>query len=130
MSVEKAENMPPETLAMECPYCRGRMRPTRAACPECGVAVEGKFRLARVALLGPDEAAFLAEFVLAGFSIKELETRVGMSYPAVRARLDRIIESMRALSAGAAKRKTVLDRLERGKLRADEAIRLMEALAR
>jgi hypothetical protein len=113
---------------MSCPYCRGRMRPVKAACPECGVAVEGEFRLPRVALLSPDEAAFLAEFVLAGFSIKALEQRVGMSYPAARARLDRIIEHMRDLSAGAEERKAVLDRLESGDIRADDAIRLIEAI--
>ncbi|MHC4247999.1 MAG: DUF2089 family protein [Planctomycetota bacterium] len=113
---------------MTCPYCEGRMRPVKAACSECGVAVEGEFRLPRVAELPEDEAAFLAEYVLAGFSIKELEKRVGMSYPAVRARLDRIIESMRAISAGASKRQKVLDRLEKGDIRADEAIRIIEGL--
>jgi len=118
----------PTILDMTCPYCEGRMRTVKAACGECGVAVEGEFRLPRVAELPEDEAAFLAEYVLAGFSIKELEKRVGMSYPAVRARLDRIIESMRAISAGASKRRKVLDRLEKGDIRADEAIRIIEGL--
>ncbi len=113
---------------MTCPYCNGRMRSVKAACSDCGVAVEGEFRLPRVAELPEDEAAFLAEYVLAGFSIKRMETRVGMSYPAIRARLDRIIESMRAISAGTSKRRKVLDKLERGELRADEAIRIIEGL--
>lgn len=117
-----------EVPEMSCPYCHGRMHTVKAACPECGIAVEGEFRLPRVALLSPDEAAFLAEFVLAGFSIKALEQRVGMSYPAVRARLDRIIQHMRELFAGAEQRKVVLDRLENGEIRADEAIRLIEAI--
>ena len=104
------------------------MHATKAACANCGVAVEGEFRLQRVAQLPEDQAAFLAEFVLAGFSIKALEKRVGMSYPAVRARLDRVIESMRELSAGTSKRQKVLDKLERGQLRADEAIRIIEGL--
>ncbi len=117
---------------LSCPYCAEPMRPVKAECPGCGVAVEtsGEFALPRVARLGADQAAFLAEFVLAGFSIKKLESRVGMSYPAVRARLDRVIESMRELSAGASKRKKVLEKLERGELRADEAIRRIEALGR
>ncbi len=126
----KADAMTSKSLDSACPYCRGRMHPVKLACPACGVAVEtkGEFRLPRVAQLSADEAAFLAEYVLAAFSIKELEKRVGMSYPAVRARLDRIIESMRELSAGAGKRKKVLEKLERGELRADEAIRAIEAL--
>jgi len=122
--------MSSKSLDSACPYCHGPMRPVKVACRRCGVAVEtrAEFRLPRVAELSSDQAAFLAEFVLAGFSIKELEKRVGMSYPAVRARLDRIIESMRELSAGASKRKKVLDRLEKGDIRADEAIRRIEAL--
>ena len=124
--------MPSDSKSIDaaCPYCHGPMRPVKVACRRCGVAVEtgGEFRLPRVAELSSDEAAFLAEFVLAGFSIKELEKRVGMSDPAVRARLDRIITSMRELSAGASKRKKVLDRLEKGDIRADEAIRRIEAL--
>lgn len=117
-----------ETREIECPYCRKAMQPVKAACPDCGVAVEGHFKLPRVALLPPNEAAFLAEYALAGFSIKALEKRVGMSYPAVRARLNRIIKSMRELSAPAGKRREILDRLERGEVRADEAIKLIEEL--
>ena len=117
-----------ESREIECPYCNEPMQPVKAACPRCGVAVEGSFRLPRVALLSADEAAFLAEYVLAGFSIKDVEKRVGMSYPAIRARLDRIIESMKKLSAPEAARQAILDRLERGELAADEAVRLIEAL--
>jgi len=117
-----------ESREIECPYCNEPMQPVKAACPKCGVAVEGSFRLPRVALLPADEAAFLAEYVLAGFSIKDMEKRVGMSYPAIRARLDRIIESMKKLSAPEAARQAILDRLERGELSADEAIKLIEAL--
>ncbi|MFH1024380.1 MAG: DUF2089 family protein [Planctomycetota bacterium] len=113
---------------IDCPYCKTPMQPVKAACPRCGVAVEGRFKLPRVALLPPDEAAFLAEYALAGFSIKDLETRVGMSYPAVRARLNHIIESMKKLSAPAEARQAILDRLERGELRADEAIQMIETL--
>jgi hypothetical protein len=104
------------------------MHSVKAACSDCGVAVEGEFRLPRVAELPENEAAFLAEYILAEFSIKEMERRVGMSYPAIRARLDRIIESMRAISAGASKRRKILDKLEKGDIRADEAIRIIEGL--
>jgi hypothetical protein len=103
------------------------MRPVKAACPKCGVAVEGDFKLPRIALLPPDEAAFLAEFVLSEFNIKKMEERVNLSYPAIRARLDRVIEHMKLLSTGAKLRKTILDRVERGEITADEAIRLIEA---
>ena len=117
---------------MTCPYCKGAMSPIKARCTACGVAIEGSFRQSRVARLPAEQAAFLAEYVLAGFSVKALEERVGMSYPAVRARLDRIIESMRKLSEGPprrdGRRREILDRLESGEIKVDEAVRLLEGL--
>jgi hypothetical protein len=111
-----------------CPYCSEPLAPVKMACLKCGVAVEGDFGAPRVALLPPEEAAFLAEYVLANFSIKELEKRVGMSYPAIRARLDRVRESLQKLSAGGSQRQAILEKVERGELKADEAIRLIESL--
>ena len=111
-----------------CPYCGEPLATVKMACLKCGEAIEGDFGLPRVALLPPEEAAFLAEYVLADFSIKELEERVGLSYPAIRARLDRIRESLQKLSAGGSQRQAILDKMERGELKADEAIRMIEAL--
>ena len=117
-----------KTRELKCPCCGGPVRVSKVTCPECDISVEGAFSLPRVAMLAPDEAAFLAEYALAGFSIKELERRVGMSYPAIRARLNRIIESMRRLSAKSEKRKSILDKVEKGEIRADQAIQLIEKL--
>jgi hypothetical protein len=117
-----------EFREMQCPYCDGPMDVAKIACAKCNIAVEGKFNLPRVALLPPDEAAFLAEFVLAGFSIKEFEKRAGMSYPAIRARLDKIIHSMNSLSRKSQKRKAILDRVERGEISSSDAIKLIENL--
>jgi hypothetical protein len=105
------------------------MRPIKAECPGCAVAIEGTFELPRLACLPPDQAAFLAEYILAGFSVKGLEERVGLSYPAIRSRLDRIIITMRSLSSSTTdkdERARVLDRLDRGEIKVDEAIRLLE----
>ncbi|MDK1032911.1 MAG: DUF2089 family protein [Planctomycetia bacterium] len=117
---------------MDCPYCGEQMAPVKAACGRCGVAVEARFRPSRVAMLPRDQAAFLAEYILAGFSLKALEKRVGMSYPAVRARLDRIVEGMKVISGPADSRnrarQAILDRLERGEMKADEAVAMIEEL--
>jgi hypothetical protein len=62
-------------------------------------------------------------------SIKEIERRLGISYPTVRARLERLAEAM-GLGAdyptGEAKRCDVLDRLERGEITAEEAVNLIK----
>lgn len=120
------------THEMSCPYCNGPLRPVKAECPSCRIALESSFRLSRIASLPPDQAAFLAEYILAGFSVKALEERVGLSYPAIRARLDRIIATMKSLSesspANEDQRAAVLDRLDRGEIKVDEAVSLLEKL--
>jgi len=115
-----------KTQNSQCPYCDNKMHPVKMHCRDCSISIEGTFKFSRVALLSPGEAAFLAEFALAGFNIKDMEKRVGMSYPAIRSRLDKIIKSLKALSAGADKRKKILDRVEGGEIRVDEAIQLLE----
>ena len=118
--------------SLACPYCQKRLEVTKAACGACGLAVEARFRLPRVALLPHKEAEFLAEYILAGCSIKDLEKRMGMSYPAVRARLDRVIASMKAIGKGVAPPRQefqkILDRIERGEMSAEQAAQLIESL--
>lgn len=111
-----------------CPYCNAIMKPVKMACSHCEIAVEGQFDVPLITLLSSDEAELLSQYVLSGFSIKDMEKRIGLSYPAVRARLDRIIESMKTISATVDKRREILDRVERGELKPDEAIRILETL--
>lgn len=44
--------------------------------------------------LDDEELAFVRHFVMASGSLKDLATRYGVSYPTVRARLDRLIQKM------------------------------------
>jgi hypothetical protein len=105
------------------------MQVKQMACAACDCLVQGHFDTPRLALLPREQAEFLAEYVLAGCSLKDLGTRMGLSYPAVRARLDRVIEALRAIDAARRPRaelQDILDRIERGELRADDAARLIE----
>ena len=108
---------------LKCPYCSGAVHIAKVGCSKCNIDVEGVFNLPRIAQLPPAEAAFLTEYILAEFNIKKLEKRVGMSYPAIRTRLNRIIESMGQLSAGGEKRRAIVEKMERGEITAKEAIR-------
>lgn len=113
---------------LKCPYCNGPVNVAKVTCSKCKISVEGRFDLPSLALLDPKEAIFLAEYALAGFSIKELEKRVKMSYPAIRARLDRIIKNLRIITQKMESRKDILNMVERGEISADEAIRMIESL--
>src|ERR1700760_2928747 len=57
---------------------------------ESGVAIEGAFELPRLAQLSAEDQVFVAAFVRSHGSIKEMEQVFGVSYPTIKARLNRI----------------------------------------
>jgi hypothetical protein len=50
--------------------------------------------------LSDDDLEFVQRFVLASGSLKELAQGYGVSYPTIRARLDKLLERLQALVAG------------------------------
>jgi len=50
--------------------------------------------------LGDDDLEFVQRLVLASGSLKELAGAYGVSYPTIRARLDKLIDRLRALVEG------------------------------
>ena len=94
-----------------------------------GVAVEGAFALPRLAQLSAEDQVFVAAFVRAHGSIKEMEQVFGVSYPTVKARLNRIARSLEFVDENPRPSKgDVLERLQRGEITATEAVTEIEAL--
>ena len=92
------------------------------------VAIEGAFELPQLAKLSADDQVFVAAFVRSHGSIKEMEQTFGVSYPTVKARLNRIAQSLEFVETNPApSRNEVLDRLARGEISASEAIAELEA---
>jgi hypothetical protein len=92
-----------------------------------GIAVEGRFALPRLAHLGHDDQVFVAAFLGAHGSIKEMEAIFGVSYPTIKARLSRLAAALELIETDPAPaRGEVLDRLEAGEIDAAEAARLIE----
>ncbi len=94
-----------------------------------GVVVEGQFEPPQLAQLSVDDQVFVAAFVRAHGSIKEMERVFGVSYPTVKARLNRIAERLDFVDTdppptGA----DVVDRLRRGEISAQEALAELEDL--
>ncbi len=88
-----------------------------------GIAIEGSFALPKLAQLTVEDQIFIAAFVRAHGSIKEMEQVFGVSYPTVKARLNRIAQKLEFVETGPLPSRTeVLDRLQRGEITADEAI--------
>lgn len=75
-------------------------------CDHCRVAIEADFPRTRLGQLPLEHQRFIEIFVLASGSLKEIAAQTGVSYPTVRARLDRIIADLRQRIAGSAKAET------------------------
>src|SRR5439155_18314776 len=79
----------------DCPYCVSPMVVSRMSCGRCEIAVEATFPMSRLGGLPVEHQRFIEMFVLAGGNLKEIAEQVGVSYPTIRSRLDKVIESLR-----------------------------------
>jgi hypothetical protein len=92
------------------------------------IAIEGRFELPQLARLSPEDQVFVVAFVRSHGSIKEMEQVFGVSYPTVKARLTRIAQSLDFVELNPSPSRTeVLDRLRRGEITAQQAIRELES---
>ena len=93
------------------------------------IAIEGSFELPQLARLDMDDQVFITAFVRSHGSIKEMERIFGVSYPTIKSRLTRIADGLEFVETNPTPSKAeILERLERGEITADQAIRQMEAL--
>jgi hypothetical protein len=92
------------------------------------IAVEGQFELPQLARLPMEDQVFITAFVRSHGSIKEMEQIFGVSYPTIKSRLTRIANSLEFVDSDPKpSRADVLDRLRRGDISAQDAIRELEA---
>lgn len=102
---------------------------------EKDIAIEGTFELPQLARLSLEDQVFVTAFIRCHGSIKEMEQIFGVSYPTIKARLNRISQSLEfiemnpAPSGSEISRSEILARLKRGEISASEAIQEIEALS-
>lgn len=101
----------------------------RVRLTEKDIALEGSFELPQLARLNLEDQVFVIAFVRSHGSIKEMEQVFGVSYPTIKARLNRIAESLEFVDTNPTPSQAeILDRLKRGEIDAQAAIAQMEAL--
>ncbi len=71
-------------------------------CCECRVAIEANYPDTCLGQLSTEHQRFIEMFVLASGSLKEIASQMGVSYPTVRSRLDRIIDELQERMSEAA----------------------------
>jgi len=97
-----------------------------------GIAIEGSFELPLLAQLPLEDQLFMVAFVRSHGSIKEMERLFGVSYPTIKARLNRLgerlgpaveVEVSSPPQPLPADRNGLLDRLERGEIDVQQALK-------
>ncbi len=100
----------------------------RVRLTEKDIAIEGCFELPQLARLNQEDQVFITAFVRCHGSIKEMEQIFGVSYPTIKSRLNRLSARLEFVDTNPAPpRSEILDRLGRGEVSAEEAIRELEA---
>jgi hypothetical protein len=132
-----------------CPVCADELTITRLHCRSCGSALEGEFGVGRFGRLDREQMSLLESFLRSRGNLKEMERELGISYPTVRGRVDALVRAL-GLSDGAAveedhdmhpddqppstatdaaaERRSILERLARKEIGAEEAAAALRAI--
>ena len=134
-----------------CPVCEGELAITRLHCRSCGTALEGEFGVGRFGRLSREQLALLESFLRSRGNLKDLERELGISYPTVRGRVESLLRALGladddeaapaeddepiaadapnpTVDAAADERRSILERLARREISADDAAEALRTL--
>jgi hypothetical protein len=134
-----------------CPVCEGELAITRLHCRSCGTALEGEFGVGRFGRLSREQLALLESFLRSRGNLKDLERELGISYPTVRGRVESLLRALGladgdapaateedepttadapnpTIDKAADERRSILERLSRREISADDAAEALRAL--
>jgi len=133
-----------------CPVCEGELAITRLHCRSCGTALEGEFGVGRFGRLSREQLGLLESFLRSRGNLKDLERELGISYPTVRGRVESLLRALGladgdeptvtqqdepaadaanpTTDAAADERRSILERLSRREISADDAAEALRGL--
>lgn len=119
-----------------CPVCHHELHVTKLECSHCQTSIENTFSLPKWQLFSKEQMHFIETFIISRGNIKEVEKKLGISYPTVRGKLDDIIfimtgnKSMQdnSLAEKATDKSAILAKLEKNEITVDQAIALLKQL--
>ncbi|WP_292611634.1 DUF2089 domain-containing protein [Methanobacterium sp. BAmetb5] len=109
-----------------CPICKSETKVTEIYCKNCDTTIRGEFELCKFCRLNEEQKYFVEVFIKNRGNIKEIEKELGISYPTVRNKLDEVISSLGyKLEKPAINQKEILEKLSKGEISKDEALKLL-----
>ncbi len=116
----------------KCPVCGDDLLVTRYHCDTCDTSIEGRFENSAFPGLTAEQIEFVKTFVRCEGKINRMEGELGLSYPTIRNRLLDVIRAMgyepgkdEAPEISEEKRRSILEDLDKGKISAEDAMRIL-----
>lgn len=110
-----------------CPHCQGKLKIKEYQCISCSLILKGDFEESHFANLTREQLDFVRTFVIVQGNIKEMEKRLGISYPTVKNRLSDIIQAFGLKNHESIDYTDVFHDLEEGFVNVEEALAMIEA---
>ena len=116
-------------IPTNCPACNARMNITELKCSKCNTTVQGNFPMNKLISLSEEDREFLMTFLRSRGNIKEVQERMGISYPTVKNRLDKLLAALGLLNeAKILSRSEIMDSLNNGEISVEEAVNLLKEI--
>ena len=118
-----------QNIPTHCPSCGNTMQIESLRCPVCSTAVSGQYPLSRYMRLRPEQLLFLETFLYCRGNLKDVGALLDISYPTARTRLDELLAALDFdghEARPALHRMEILDRMSRGEITHEEAIRMLK----
>jgi hypothetical protein len=143
----------PHDVISTCPVCSSELTVTRLNCRSCGTTLEGEFSVGRFGRLTREQLLLLESFLRSRGNLRDMERELSISYPTVRSRVEALVRALgfgpradsdeaadeaaaataaaaTATTDAASARQSVLERLARKEISADEAAVAIRNLGR
>ena len=112
----------------KCPNCGDQMVITSYRCNSCFTEVHGEFQVDSFSRLDEEDKEFIELFLQKRGSIKDVGEEIGISYPTVRNRIDKIVAKLGGTVDKKSHRIDILNMLDNGEITTEKAKQLLEEI--
>lgn len=112
----------------KCPNCGDQMVITSYRCNSCYTEVHGEFEVDSFSRLDKEDKEFIELFLQKRGSIKDVGEEIGISYPTVRNRIDKIVSKLGGKIDKKSHRLDILNMLDNGEITTEKAKELLEEI--